>query len=159
MLLSYSQLEITYLRYLLPPRFTRLMKGRLPRGLSSFLGPLVPGFRQFFQQSPGDLLVLGRFQERLEVQKRYGGAAEQTGCFPRRKGEMIRLPEERGAFAVRCNDAERVQSFDQDEQGLLVKVAGYDARARFASVSKGRQGAVQRFRRCFRKRLGTDGAA
>ena len=72
---------------------------------------------------------------------------------------MIRLPEERGAFAVRCYDADRVQPLDKDEQGLLVKVAGYDVRARFASVSKGRQGAVQRFRRCLRKWFGADGAA
>ena len=42
---------------------------------------------------------------------------------------MIRLPEERGAFAVRGYDADRVQALDQNEQGLLVKIAGHDVHA------------------------------
>ena len=52
---------------------------------------------------------------------------------------MIRLPEERGAFAVRGYDADRVQALDQNEQGLLVKIAGHDVCARIVPVPQSRQ--------------------
>ena len=124
---------------------TRGLRDRLARLSSRF-----PELWQLFQQSPGDLLVLRRFQQGFEVQERYSGAAKRSGCFSGGEGKVICLPQERGAFAVRGYDANRVQSFDQNEQGLLVKAVGYNVRACVASVPQSRQGAVQRFRCRFR---------
>ena len=84
------------------------------------------------------MLVLRRLQKGFEVQEGYGSAAKQAGCLPGGNGKAIRLPEERGAFAVRGYDADWVQALDQNEQGLLVKVAGRDECARVMPVPQSR---------------------
>ena len=52
---------------------------------------------------------------------------------------MVCLTEERGALAVRGYDADRVQALNQNEQGLLVKIAGHDECARVMPVPQSRQ--------------------
>lgn len=133
-----SQLEITLLDISSPSFHSSDAKAASPAAFASFSGSLVPESWQLFQQSPGDLLVLGRLQKGFEVQEGYGGAAKRAGCLPGGNGKVIRLPEERGAFAVSGYDADRVQALDQNEQGLLVKVAGHDECARVMPVPQSR---------------------